>query len=128
MREAPVPPEGAIQARSGSMEKISFVLNGTATTVDVEPRTPLLWVLRDHPPDGDEIRMRHGGVRLLNGDFNGDAVCSCHPGDSASCEVTTVETCRRTPSCRPARLARGTGPQLGTASRDSSCRRRACWP
>ena len=30
------------------MPKFSFTLNGTAATVDVDPSTPLLWVLRDH--------------------------------------------------------------------------------
>ena len=26
---------------------VTFVLNGKSTTVDVDPQTPLLWVLRD---------------------------------------------------------------------------------
>src|SRR4051794_1717653 len=30
------------------MAKFSFTLNGRATQVDVDPSTPLLWVLRDH--------------------------------------------------------------------------------
>src|SRR5262249_10393090 len=34
--------------RSESMATISFVLNGTPTHVEVDPTTPLLWVLRDH--------------------------------------------------------------------------------
>jgi isoquinoline 1-oxidoreductase alpha subunit len=30
------------------MAKFSFTLNGSRTEVDVDPLTPLLWVLRDH--------------------------------------------------------------------------------
>ena len=30
------------------MAKFNFTLNGAATEVDVDPSTPLLWVLRDH--------------------------------------------------------------------------------
>jgi len=30
------------------MAKFSFMLNGAAASVDVDPSTPLLWVLRDH--------------------------------------------------------------------------------
>jgi isoquinoline 1-oxidoreductase subunit alpha len=30
------------------MAKFSFTLNGAVATVDVDPSTPLLWVLRDH--------------------------------------------------------------------------------
>ena len=30
------------------MAKFSFTLNGSRTEVDVDPSTPLLWVLRDH--------------------------------------------------------------------------------
>jgi isoquinoline 1-oxidoreductase alpha subunit len=30
------------------MAKFTFTLNGAPTTVDVDPSTPLLWVLRDH--------------------------------------------------------------------------------
>ena len=30
------------------MAKFNFTLNGSRTQVDVDPSTPLLWVLRDH--------------------------------------------------------------------------------
>jgi len=30
------------------MAKVDFIVNGTAISVEVEPSTPLLWVLRDH--------------------------------------------------------------------------------
>jgi isoquinoline 1-oxidoreductase alpha subunit len=30
------------------MAKFSFTLNGKSVAVDVDPSTPLLWVIRDH--------------------------------------------------------------------------------
>src|SRR5262245_60854520 len=47
-RRRRLPPLRGVGSGSESMERISFILNGTGTTVEVDPRTPLLWVLRDH--------------------------------------------------------------------------------
>ncbi len=36
-----------ITVRELEMASVTFVINGNKTTVDVDPQTPLLWVLRD---------------------------------------------------------------------------------
>ena len=43
-------------------------INGKTVDVDVEPDTPLLWVIREQGrPDRHEIRLRHRAVRRLHG-------------------------------------------------------------
>jgi hypothetical protein len=47
---------------------ITLSVNGASHTVDVDPDTPLLWVLRDHLGlTGHEVRLRHRTVRRLHG-------------------------------------------------------------
>lgn len=76
------------------MEKVSFVLNGAATTVEVDPATPLLWVLRDHLGlTGTKYGCGMAVCGCCTVHLNGDAVRSCvTPVARASGQkVTTVE-------------------------------------
>jgi aerobic-type carbon monoxide dehydrogenase small subunit (CoxS/CutS family) len=76
------------------MEKISFVLNGAPATVDVDPTTPLLWVLRDHLGlTGTKYGCGMAVCGCCTIHLNGDAVRSCvTPVARASGQkVTTVE-------------------------------------
>ena len=46
---------------------VTLRINGTSRTVDVDPDTPLLWVLRDElRADRHEIRLRRRAVRRLH--------------------------------------------------------------
>jgi aerobic-type carbon monoxide dehydrogenase small subunit (CoxS/CutS family) len=76
------------------MEKISFVLNGAPTTLDVDPTTPILWVLRDHLGlTGTKYGCGMAVCGCCTVHLNGDAVRSCvTPVARASGQkVTTVE-------------------------------------
>ena len=76
------------------MEKISFALNGATTTVEVDPTTPLLWVLRDHLGlTGTKYGCGMAVCGCCTVHLNGDAVRSCvTPVARASGQtVTTVE-------------------------------------
>ena len=76
------------------MEKISFVLNGADTAVEVDPTTPLLWVLRDHLGlTGTKYGCGMAVCGCCTVHLNGDAVRSCvTPVARASGQkVTTVE-------------------------------------
>ena len=77
-----------------NMAVINLNINGKKQTVDVDPKTPLLWVLRDHL---DLFRTKYGcGVAQCG-------ACTVHLGDTAvrSCQlpvsaignkaVTTIE-------------------------------------
>jgi isoquinoline 1-oxidoreductase subunit alpha len=76
------------------MEKISFVLNGSPTTVEVDPTTPLLWVLRDHLGlTGTKYGCGMAVCGCCTVHLNADAVRSCvAPVARANGQkVTTVE-------------------------------------
>ena len=76
------------------MEKISFELNGTVTTVDVDPTTPLLWVLRDHLGlTGTKYGCGMAVCGCCTVHLNGDAVRSCMTplARASGQKVTTVE-------------------------------------
>jgi isoquinoline 1-oxidoreductase subunit alpha len=76
------------------MGKISFVLNGAPTTVDVDSTTPLLWVLRDWlGMTGTKYGCGMAVCGCCTVNLNGDAVRSCvTPVARASGQrVTTVE-------------------------------------
>jgi aerobic-type carbon monoxide dehydrogenase small subunit (CoxS/CutS family) len=45
---------------------ISLQINGTAHQVDIDPATPLLWVLRDHLGMTHQVRLRDRHVRRLH--------------------------------------------------------------
>jgi isoquinoline 1-oxidoreductase alpha subunit len=76
------------------MPKFTFVVNGAPAAVDVDPSTPLLWVLRDHL---GLIGTKFGCGAALCGactvHVNGEAVRSCaYTIDSVQgAEVTTIE-------------------------------------
>ncbi|MEM7660000.1 MAG: (2Fe-2S)-binding protein [Bacteroidota bacterium] len=73
---------------------ISFILNGTPTTVDVEGDTPLLWVLRD---DLDQKGTKFGcgkaacGACTIHVDGNAVRSCSFQVQYAAGKEITTIE-------------------------------------
>jgi len=76
------------------MATINLKVNGKKLTVDVDPRTPMLWVLRDHLK---LVGTKYGcGIAQCGActiHLNGNAVRSCQLPASAAenKEVTTIE-------------------------------------
>jgi aerobic-type carbon monoxide dehydrogenase small subunit (CoxS/CutS family) len=73
---------------------ISFTVNGTARTLDIEPETPLLWVLRDELHlTGTKFGCGIAQCGACTVHVDGDAVRSCvmQIGDVAGKKVTTIE-------------------------------------
>jgi isoquinoline 1-oxidoreductase alpha subunit len=76
------------------MAKVDFILNGTPITVEVEPSTPLLWVLRDHLGlTGTKFGCGAALCGACTVHVNGEAVRSCaYTIDSVQgTRVTTIE-------------------------------------
>jgi isoquinoline 1-oxidoreductase alpha subunit len=76
------------------MAKFTFSVNGAATTVDVDPTTPLLWVLRDHLGlTGTKFGCGTALCGACTVHINGEAVRSCvYTVDGvAGARVTTIE-------------------------------------
>jgi isoquinoline 1-oxidoreductase subunit alpha len=76
------------------MAKFSFMLNGAHTEVDVDPSTPLLWVLRDHLGlIGTKFGCGVAQCGACTVHVNGEAVRSCaYTIDTvAGARVTTIE-------------------------------------
>src|SRR5262245_27093659 len=76
------------------MARFNFTLNGTATAVDVDPSSPLLWVLRDHLGlTGTKFGCGAALCGACTVHVRGEAVRSCaHTIDSVEgAEVTTIE-------------------------------------
>ena len=76
------------------MAKFSFTLNGAPTSVDVDPSTPLLWVLRDHLElTGTKFGCGAAMCGACTVHINGEAVRSCaYTIDSVQgVRVTTIE-------------------------------------
>jgi len=76
------------------MAKFSFTLNGARTEVDVDPSTPLLWVLRDHLGlTGTKFGCGVAQCGACTVHVNDEAVRSCaYPIDAvAGARVTTIE-------------------------------------
>lgn len=76
------------------MAKYKLKINGTSTTVDVDPTTPILWVLRDHlnlPGTKYGCGMSMCGACTIH--LNGNAVRSCQlPVSSVGkAKITTIE-------------------------------------
>ena len=74
--------------------KIEFRVNGQPQTVDVDPTTPLLWVLRDHlGMTGTKFGcgIAHCGACTVH--INGSATRSCvvPVQAAADAEITTIE-------------------------------------
>jgi isoquinoline 1-oxidoreductase alpha subunit len=76
------------------MASFNFTLNGAPTTVDVDPSTPLLWVLRDHLGlTGTKFGCGVAQCGACTVHVNGEAVRSCaYTIDSVEgATVTTIE-------------------------------------
>jgi len=76
------------------MAKFSFTLNGAPVSVDVDPSTPLLWVLRDHLElTGTKFGCGAALCGACTVHVNGEAVRSCaYTIDSVQgVRVTTIE-------------------------------------
>ncbi len=76
------------------MAEFNVTINGKNLSVDVDPKTPLLWVLRDHLK---LVGTKYGcGISQCGActvHFNGSAVRSCQLPISAAAdnEITTIE-------------------------------------
>ena len=76
------------------MAAINFKVNGTAQSVDADPSTPLLWVLRDHLGlTGTKYGCGVAQCGACTVHLNGEAIRSCQvPLDGlAGAEVVTIE-------------------------------------
>ncbi len=76
------------------MPTVRFKVNGKAQSVDVEPSTPLLWVLRDHlGMTGTKFGCGIAQCGACTVHLNGEAIRSCQvPLDSLNgASVTTIE-------------------------------------
>lgn len=76
------------------MAQISLTINGTKQTLDIDPNTPILWVLRDHL---DLVGTKYGcGIAQCGACtvlMDGNAVRSCSVSISAAegSKITTIE-------------------------------------
>jgi len=76
------------------MSAINFTINGKAATVDVEPETPLLWVVREHLAlTGTKFGCGSGLCGACTVHVDGKAVRSCQISASqvVGKKVTTIE-------------------------------------
>jgi aerobic-type carbon monoxide dehydrogenase small subunit (CoxS/CutS family) len=76
------------------MANINLVVNGKKLTVDVDPSTPVLWVLRDHLGlVGTKFGCGMAQCGACTIHFQGNAVRSCVLPVSAAAnkEITTIE-------------------------------------
>ncbi|NMM48307.1 (2Fe-2S)-binding protein [Marinigracilibium pacificum] len=76
------------------MAEFKLKINGKDQTVDVDPTTPLLWVLRDHLNlVGTKFGCGIAQCGACTVHFNGNAVRSCQLPISAAAnnEITTIE-------------------------------------
>lgn len=76
------------------MAEFTITINGKKQTLDVDPTTPLLWVLRDHLK---MVGTKYGcGIAQCGActvHFNGSAIRSCQLpiSSAAGNEITTIE-------------------------------------
>ncbi len=76
------------------MASISLKVNGRAYRTDVDPETPLLWVLRDHLGlTGTKYGCGIAQCGACTIHMNGTAVRSCQvqAADAKGAEITTIE-------------------------------------
>lgn len=76
------------------MSTTTIRVNGRARTLDVDPSTPLLWVLRDHLGlTGTKYGCGIAQCGACTVHLNGEAVRSCQVAinDAAGAEVVTIE-------------------------------------
>jgi len=112
------------------MAMMSFTVNNKAVSVDVEPDTPLLWVVREHLKlTGTKFGCGSGLCGACTVHINGKAVRSCQAQMSESrasasprskgCQSTAAIRCRELGSPSRCRSA-------ATASPARSCRPPSC--
>jgi isoquinoline 1-oxidoreductase alpha subunit len=83
-----------IQKNLNSMATINLNINGKQQAVDVDPKTPLLWVLRDHL---DLVGAKYGcgmaqcGACTVIMDGNAVRSCSLPVSSVANKKITTIE-------------------------------------
>ena len=73
---------------------VGFTINGKAASVDVEPDTPLLWVVREHLKlTGTKFGCGSGLCGACTVHVDGKAVRSCQTSmsEAAGKKVTTIE-------------------------------------
>ena len=73
---------------------LDFKVNGTAYSVDVDPQTPLLWVIRDHIGlTGTKFGCGIGQCGACTVQVDGQAVrsCSVSAATAAGKRITTIE-------------------------------------
>ncbi|VAW02049.1 Isoquinoline 1-oxidoreductase alpha subunit [hydrothermal vent metagenome] len=73
---------------------ISLMINGSKYKVDVDPETPLLWVIRDHIGfTGTKFGCGVGECGACTVHLDGDPVrsCSLQVGDAQKGAITTIE-------------------------------------
>jgi aerobic-type carbon monoxide dehydrogenase small subunit (CoxS/CutS family) len=89
------------------MSKITLKVNGTSHTVDVEPSTPLLYVLRnDLDLHGPRFGCGLGQCGACTVILNGTAVRSCvMPVGSVKTEITTLEGISKGETLHPVQQA-----------------------
>ena len=102
---------------------LNLTINGKSHDVDVEPDTPLLWVIRElDRHDRNQVRLRHRAVWRVHGPYRRrrDAiVLGIQVSDAVGKKITTIEglaqngtsctKCSRpgsTMTCRNAAIAR----------------------
>jgi isoquinoline 1-oxidoreductase alpha subunit len=76
------------------MTAIAFTINGKRARVDVEPDTPLLWVVRDHLKlTGTKCGCGAGLCGACTVHINGKAIRSCQTAvsEAAGKKITTIE-------------------------------------
>ena len=76
------------------MAEITLKVNGEVKSLDVDPTTPLLWVLRDHlGMTGTKFGCGIAQCGACTVHLNGDAVRSCSVAakDVSGAEVVTIE-------------------------------------
>jgi len=90
-----------------SMSKITLTVNGSPHTVDVEPLTPLLYILRnDVGVTGPHFGCGLGQCGACTVIINGAAVRSCvTPTSSVKGEITTLEGLARNGVLHPVQRA-----------------------
>jgi isoquinoline 1-oxidoreductase subunit alpha len=80
--------------RQGEKPMLSLTINGKSQDVDVEPDTPLLWVIRDSVGmTGTKYGCGIAQCGACTVHINGIATrsCSMQVGDAAGKEITTIE-------------------------------------
>ena len=114
------------------MAKTNLLVNGEARTVDTDPGTPLLWVLReDLKLNGTKFGCGIAQCGACTVHLDGQPVRSCSTpvGAVEGAAITTIEGVSGEDGTRHAvqqAWIEHQVPQCGTASPDKSCRRSPC--